>query len=218
MAIDMTRSRHYGTQLPTFTPGMRIGLYGGSFNPAHEGHRHVAVTALQRLGLDRIWCLVTPGNPLKDVSDLPELASRIKHTASVMDHPRIDITGVEAKAGTSYTAKTLEWLQRRTPGVNFVWIMGADNLMQFHKWQDWQQIMASTPVAIVDRPGYSLAPLYATAAQAFAHARIADNRARALAGMSCPVWTFLYGPRSHLSSTALRQHSQEQKLSQTQQP
>ena len=201
----MTRSREYGIQLPPFAPGMRVGLYGGSFNPAHEGHRHVAETALRRLGLDRIWCLVTPGNPLKDLRGLPDLAGRMQKTAMVMNHPRIDVTGIEAKAGTSYTAKTLKWLTRRTAGVDLVWIMGADNLMQFHKWQDWQDIMASTPVAIIDRPGYSLSPLYATAAQAFAYARLPDSHAEALVGRQSPAWTFLYGPRSHLSSTALRQ-------------
>lgn len=218
MTADMTRSRTHGIGLPPFQPGMRIGLYGGSFNPAHEGHRHVALTALRRLQLDRIWCLVTPGNPLKDIRDLPKLETRITRTAAMMDHPRIDVTGVEAKAGTSYTAMTLKWLQQRTRGVDLVWIMGADNLIQFHHWQQWRSIMASMPVAIVDRPGYSRSPLKATAAKAFAHARIQDNRARALVGAPCPVWTFLYGPRSHLSSTALRRHSQQQSLSQKQQP
>ena len=201
----MTRSRIYTSGLPPAYPGMTIGLYGGSFNPAHDGHRHVALTSLKRLGLDRIWCLVTPGNPLKDVSKLPSLATRMSGTANLMDHPRIDITGAEENAGTRFTAETLDWILARTPAIRFVWIMGADNLKQFHHWQRWQSILHRIPVAIIDRPGYSLSPLYATAAQHFAQARIPDHRAGTLAMMNCPAWTFLYGPRSDLSSTALRQ-------------
>ncbi|PLW76416.1 nicotinate-nucleotide adenylyltransferase [Cohaesibacter celericrescens] len=206
----MTRSRIYSSGLPPVSPGMKVGLYGGSFNPAHDGHRHVAITALRRLGLDRIWCLVTPGNPLKDISALPTLETRLSGTAQVMNHPKIDITGAEKKAGTRYTAETLDWIQLRTRGIDLVWVMGADNLKQFHKWQRWQDILTRIPVAIIDRPGYSLSPLYATAAHHFAHARIPSHREKALATMACPAWTFLYGPRSNLSSTALRQSAKIQ--------
>ena len=215
---EMTRSRSYGTNLPPFQPGMRIGLYGGSFNPAHAGHRHVALTALKRLKLDRLWCLVTPGNPLKDISGLPSLSERIRATADIMDHPAVAVTGLEAKAGTRFTAATLDWLHHRTKGCHLVWVMGADNLKQFHKWQRWQGIMVQIPVAIIDRPGYSLAPLYATAAHHFAQFRLSDDDAGALATLDRPGWTFLYGPRSDLSSTSLRQASRVQKLPNEQQP
>ena len=201
----MTRSRIHDFDLPPVSPGMTIGLYGGSFNPAHGGHRHVALTALKRLELDHIWCLVTPGNPLKDHSGLPPLTKRMQTTADVMDHPRVAITGAEARAGTHYTAETLSWILQRTQGARLVWIMGADNLKQFHKWQHWQSILQRIPVAIVDRPGYSLAPLHALAAQRFAPCRLPDHMARSLAHQACPAWTFLYGPRSDLSSTALRE-------------
>ena len=209
----MTRSRICNLDLPPVSPGMTIGLYGGSFNPPHEGHRHVAVTALRRLKLDRIWCLVTPGNPLKDTSDLPSLSRRMQTTAVMMDHPKIEITGAEQRAGTRYTAETLDWILSKNHGTRFVWIMGADNLKQFHKWQRWESILERIPVAIVDRPGYSLAPLYATAARHFASSRIPDHLAGGLAQMPCPAWTFLYGPRSDLSSTALRKRTNRLKVS-----
>lgn len=185
---------------------MTIGLYGGSFNPPHTGHRHVATMALKRLGLDRLWCLVTPGNPLKDHSNLFPLADRLTSTASVMDHPHIDVTGVEEKAGTHFTAETLDWLLHRRPGVRFIWVMGADNLQQFHKWQRWHDIMAQIPVAIIDRPGYSLSPLSSLAARRYACRRLPEARATHLAHTDSPAWTFLHGPRSDLSSTALRRN------------
>ena len=214
----MTRSRIYPLALPPVTPGMRIGLYGGSFNPAHSGHRHVAQTALKRLQLDRIWCLVTPGNPLKDIRELPPLEQRLVNTAAVMDHPRIDITGIEAKANTHFTAETLDWLTTRTKGARFVWLMGADNLKQFHKWQRWQDILQKIPVAIIDRPGYSLAPLNALAAQTYAWARFSSQEEAKLATAQCPAWTFLYGPRSELSSTALRRNAKIQGAQYVQKP
>ena len=205
----MTRSRQYPLTLPPARSGLAIGLYGGSFNPAHGGHRHVALTALKRLGLDRIWCLVTPGNPLKDTSGLPPLDARLAQTAEVMDHPRIDVTGIEARAGTHYTAETLEWLTRRAPDTRFVWIMGVDNLGQFHRWQRWQDIAQNVPIAIIDRPGYSFASLHAMAAHRFDYAQLPNHKARHLVSSPCPAWTVLYGPRSALSSTALRQISSQ---------
>ncbi|WP_316861963.1 nicotinate-nucleotide adenylyltransferase [uncultured Cohaesibacter sp.] len=201
----MTRSGIHDYALPPAYSGMRIGLYGGSFNPAHAGHRHVAVTALRRLQLDRIWCLVTPGNPLKDITELPSLETRLKRTADVMDHPRIDVTGVETTANTRFTAESLDWIAAKTMGVHLVWIMGADNLKQFHKWQRWEDILQKVPVAIIDRPGYSLAPLSAIAARSYNWARLPSHEEGKLATAPCPAWSFLYGPRSELSSTALRQ-------------
>jgi nicotinate-nucleotide adenylyltransferase len=200
----MIRSRIYPLSFPPAAPGMTIGLYGGSFNPPHEGHRHVALSALRRLKLDRLWCLVTPGNPLKDHAELAGMAQRLEATARLMDHPRIDITGIEQKAGTRFTAESLDWIRTRRPRLRFVWIMGADNLNQFHKWQRWQDILRKNPVAIIDRPGYSLSPLRAPAAQHFASARIKEHEAATLARHDRPAWVFLTGPRSELSSTQLR--------------
>nr|WP_321461423.1 nicotinate-nucleotide adenylyltransferase [uncultured Cohaesibacter sp.] len=214
----MTRSRIYSHDLPLVTPGLRIGLYGGSFNPAHRGHRHVALTALKHLQLDRIWCLVTPGNPLKDIRELPPLERRMRDTARLMDHPRIDVTGIEARAGTRYTAESLDWLSTRTNGAHLVWLMGADNLAQFHKWQRWEDIFSKIPVAIVDRPGYSLSPLNALAARNFAWARLPSHKEKTLATAQCPAWTFIYGPRSDLSSTALRQSTKTQGAHDAQEP
>jgi nicotinate-nucleotide adenylyltransferase len=183
---------------------MRIGLMGGSFNPAHAGHRLVALTALRRLRLDRVWWLVTPGNPLKDNARLPPLAARIAAAQAVADHPRIDATGLEAALGTRYTHDTVEELARRCPGVRFVWIMGADNLLQFHRWQRWRDIAAALPIAVVDRPGATLTAPGAPAAVALAGRRLREADAAALPLARPPAWVFLHGPRSPLSSTRLR--------------
>ncbi|WP_319533731.1 nicotinate-nucleotide adenylyltransferase [uncultured Cohaesibacter sp.] len=200
----MTRSRLYPLDLPPACSGMTIGLYGGSFNPAHAGHRHVAVTALKHLQLDRVWCLVTPGNPLKDTKDLPSLATRLEGTARMMDHPRIDVTGAEERANTRFTAETLDWIHQRTSGIRFVWIMGADNLPQFHLWQRWQSILESIPVAIIDRPGHSLSALSSPAALSYGWARVPSDQIAFLPDHPCPAWSFLHGPRCNLSSTYLR--------------
>jgi nicotinate-nucleotide adenylyltransferase len=190
--------------LPPFAAGLRIGLFGGSFNPAHDGHRQASLTALRRLRLDAVWWLVTPGNPLKDNDGLPALRARLRHAACVARHPRIRVTGVEARFGTRFTADTLAALTRRCPGVRFVWIMGSDNLAGFHRWQRWRDILAAMPVAVIDRPGSTHRAIRARAAAAFARARIDETDAPLLAGMRPPAWVFIHGRRSHLSSTALR--------------
>ena len=206
----MSKSKIYGLSAPLLGAGQTIGLYGGSFNPPHEGHRHVAVSALRKLNLDRLWCLVTPGNPLKLANHLAPMDKRLEQTAQLMDHPRIDVTGLEAKTNTRFTAETLDWIRLRHPQTRFVWIMGADNLAQFNKWQRWQDILRQIPVAIIDRPGYSLSPLSAVAAQHFAPWRIQEDRARSLAYRKAPAWVFLHGPRSDLSSTKIRLQSRAQ--------
>ena len=133
-------------RLPATLPGLRVGLYGGSFNPPHRGHAHVARLALQRLRLDRIWWLVTPGNPLKDNDALPPLTQRIATARALANHGHINVTGIEAMLRTRYTADTLRALKRRCPGVNFVWIMGSDNLAGFHRWNEWRAIARMMPV------------------------------------------------------------------------
>ncbi|MHB2209411.1 nicotinate-nucleotide adenylyltransferase [Methylobacterium sp. CM6257] len=190
--------------LPPSAPGMRIGLYGGSFNPAHPGHRHVTLMALRRLGLDRVWWLVSPGNPLKSRSALPPVEVRCAQARRIAHHPRIAVTGIEAALGVRFTVQTLRHLTRRCPGVHFVWIMGADSLSTFHRWKGYAAIARLVPIAVVDRPGYTMTPLSARAARRLAGARIPERAASTLALRSPPAWTFLHGPRSHLSSTQIR--------------
>jgi nicotinate-nucleotide adenylyltransferase len=192
-------------RLPRAAPGMRIGLYGGSFNPAHAGHRHVSLMALKRLGLDRIWWIVTPGNPLKDTGELATTAMRVEEARQVADHPRIDVTAFEAEIGARYTVDTLAYLKLRYPNVRFVWIMGADNLASFHRWRGWRRIARMMPMAVIDRPGWTLKALQSRSAAALSASRIAEADAIALPGLEPPAWVFLHGPRSHLSSTKLRQ-------------
>jgi nicotinate-nucleotide adenylyltransferase len=183
---------------------MRIGIYGGSFNPAHAGHRHVSLVALRRLRLDRVWWVVTPGNPLKETSGLAPLATRIEAARLGAAHPRIEVTGFEALIGARYTVDTLRFLKGRCPGVSFVWLMGADNLASFHRWRGWRAIAGLMPFAVIDRPGYTLRATRSQAALALGRYRIEESRAPLLAGLPPPAWVFLHGPRSHLSSTAIR--------------
>jgi len=183
---------------------MRIGLYGGSFNPAHAGHRHVSLMALKRLGLDRVWWIVTPGNPLKDTGELATTAMRVEEAKQVSDDPRIDVTAFEEEIGARYTVDTLAYLKRRYPGVHFVWIMGADNLRSFHRWQKWRAIADLLPIAVVDRVGPSLYATAGIAGQALGRFRIPESAARSLPRRRPPAWVFLHGLKSPLSSTALR--------------
>lgn len=191
-------------RLPRHAPGLRIGLYGGSFNPPHAGHRHVSLVALNRLRLDRVWWLVTPGNPLKDVGGLPPTADRVAAARRVAVHPRIDVTGFEEELGSRYTLETLRYLDRRCEGVRFVWIMGADNLAGFHRWRGWEEIAGLMPMAVVDRPGWTLLATQSRAGRALGPYRWPEGEVRRLPGADAPAWVLLHGPRSFLSSTALR--------------
>lgn len=191
--------------LPLHPPGLRIGLYGGSFNPPHAGHLHVGLLALKRLRLDRIWWLVTPGNPLKELGGLPPLAERMEAAQALARHPRLAVTGFEAEIGARYTLDSLEYLAGRAPGVRFVWIMGADNLAQFDRWRGWRRIAQLMPFAVIDRPGWTLRAARSRAALALARFRIDETDAPVLAERAPPAWVFLHGPRSALSSTVLRQ-------------
>jgi nicotinate-nucleotide adenylyltransferase len=183
---------------------MRIGLLGGSFNPPHAAHRAISLFALKRLNLDRVWWLLTPGNPLKDNGALHGLAERADAAREVADDPRIDISCLEAVIGTRYTVDTIIHLRRRVSGVHFVWIMGADNLAQFHRWQNWRRIAAEVPIAVIDRPPESFRALAAPAAQALARYRLPANQAARLADQRAPAWVFLTGLKLKLSSTGLR--------------
>jgi nicotinate-nucleotide adenylyltransferase len=194
--------------LPPHPPGLRIGLYGGSFNPPHAGHRHVTLLALKRLKLDRVWWIVTPGNPLKELAGLAPLPERMAAARALARHPRIDVTGFEAEIGARYTLDTLEYLAARAASSRFVWIMGADNLAQFSRWRGWRRIAELMPFAVVDRPGWTLRATHSKAALALARSRIDETDAPVLAGLAPPAWVFLHGPRSALSSTVLRQQRQ----------
>jgi nicotinate-nucleotide adenylyltransferase len=190
--------------LPLHAPGLRIGLFGGTFDPPHAAHRAACLLAMKRLGLDRVWWLVTPGNPLKDTRGLAPIAERLAAARALANHPRIDVSGLEAQIGTPYTYETIAYLLRRCPQVRFVWIMGADNLRSFHRWQKWRGIAARVPIAVVDRLGPSLYASFGVAGQALAGARIPESAARTLADRAPPAWVFLHGLKSPLSSTALR--------------
>jgi nicotinate-nucleotide adenylyltransferase len=190
--------------LPLHSDGMRIGLLGGSFNPPHRAHRAISLFAIKRLRLDRVWWLVTPGNPLKDQDTLRDLEARTEAARRVADDPRIDVSCLESVIGTRYTVDTVKYLRRRASGLRFVWIMGADNLAQFHRWQNWQRIANLVPIAVIDRPPQSFRALNAPAAQALARYRLPENEARRLADHRAPAWVFLTGLKMNLSSTGLR--------------
>jgi nicotinate-nucleotide adenylyltransferase len=190
--------------LPPHAPGMRIGLFGGTFDPPHQAHLGAALLALKRLRLDRVWWLVTPGNPLKNTRGLAPLPDRIAAARALTHHPRIDITGLESVIKTRYTFDTISWLLSRCPGVRFVWIMGADNLRSFHRWQKWRKIAELVPIVVIDRLGPSLYAAASPAGHALARVRIPEHAASSLPDRKAPVWAFLHGLKSPLSSTALR--------------
>ena len=191
------------SDLPLALPGQTIGLFGGSFDPPHAGHLHVSREALKRFGLDRVWWLVSPGNPLK-ANGPASLDRRVTAARAMVDHPRITVTDVEARIGTRYTAQTLARLRALYPGVRFVWLMGADNLAQFHRWQDWDWILRNVPVGVLARPGLRISARTSVAAQVFARHRLPAAEARLLARRAAPAWCFLNLPMVDLSSTAIR--------------
>ncbi len=197
-------NRSISQAIPLHTPGMRIGLLGGSFNPPHAAHRAISLFALKRLQLDRVWWLVTPGNPLKDPSALRDLEARLDAARTVAGDARIDVTAVEAALRTRYTVDTLRALHQRCRGVRFVWIMGADNLAQFHRWQNWRGIADTMPLAVIDRPPLGGRSLGAPAAQALARYRVPERDSTQLADLTPPAWTFLGGMKLDVSSTGLR--------------
>jgi len=187
---------------PVAQAGMVIGLLGGSFDPAHDGHVHITREAIRRLGLTRVWWLVSPGNPLKLRQPAP-MADRIERARAVLrDDPRVVVTDLEARLGTRATVDTLRKLRAIYPGVQFVWIMGADNLVQFHRWNRWREIMAMVPVAVMARPGAGLAARLSVTARAFRWAEVA--RPEALGLREAPAWCFVNLPMHGASSSAIR--------------
>jgi len=193
--------------LPAAARGQRVGLFGGSFNPAHFGHLNASRIALRRLGLDRVWWIVSPGNPLKADGRVDDFEARLKAAQAFAraDH-RIIVTGFEEGLPSRYTAATLAFVRCRYPLTQFVWLMGADNLSSFHRWMNWRAILQTVPVAVIDRPSCRLAALSSQAARAYRGAYVEEARAGLLAGMPPPAWCFLTGPMSAESSTRIRAH------------
>lgn len=197
-ALQMDRDR------PRAGAGQTVGLLGGSFDPAHKGHVHITCEALRRFRLDRVWWLVSPGNPLKG-APAANLDRRIARARRLVRHPRVDVTGIEARLGTRYTAQTLHRLRDMYPRVRFVWLMGADNLASFHRWEDWRDIMAMVPVGVLARPGAGVSARFSPAARTFRRHRLRGRYAPALARRRPPAWCYINVPLVDLSSTEIRQ-------------
>lgn len=199
---------HFGSiraKPPLVMPGQRIGLLGGSFNPPHEAHRLITHIALRRLKLDRVWWVVTPGNPLKSHNELAPLAERLELCrAMIKGDPRVNVTAFESHLPSAYTAATLSFLKLRYADVNFVWLMGADNLATFHRWDQWRMIADMMPIAVVDRPNWRLAAMASPARRYLSKSYVREEFAGLVPIMQPPAWTFLSGPLSELSSSAIR--------------
>jgi nicotinate-nucleotide adenylyltransferase len=183
---------------------MTIGLFGGSFNPPHDGHRLVAEIAMKRLRLDQLWWMVTPGNPLKSTSELLPLAKRIELSEAIAPGPRVKVTAFEAAYKVRFTANSVALVKAHHKNVNFIWVMGADNLKSFHHWQRWRHIAEMLPIAIIDRPGSTLSYVSSKMALTYDYARVDEDDAVSMARLKAPAWTLIHGPRSTLSSSAIR--------------
>ena len=182
---------------------MRIGLLGGSFDPAHEGHALITRQALKRFGLDEVWWLVSPGNPLKTRGPAP-LAERMARAREVVQHPRVQVTDLETRLGTRYTYATLTELMAVYPGVSFVWLMGADNLATFHRWENWRDIMQLVPVGVMARPGQRISARLSPAARMFRRHKLRSREAMRIAEMTAPAWVFINVPMNDMSSSRIR--------------
>ncbi len=202
MSLGDVPSRYL--RMPHVESGMAVGLFGGSFNPPHAGHVLLAEIALRRLALEQLWWIVTPGNPLKSHKELMPLKDRLAACEAMAEDPRIKVTAFEAAHHMRFTADTLALIKKKHPDVNFVWLMGADNLKNFHLWQRWRQIAMTFPIAVIDRPGSTLSYMSSLVAKTFDYARTDEEEAPRLARMKAPAWTFIHGPRSSLSSSAIR--------------
>ncbi len=189
----------------------KIGILGGSFNPAHEGHRELSLTALTHLGLDEVWWLVTPGNPLKDALEYEDYEKRCAKAFEVADHPRIMINTIEQKNNLTYTIDTLHFLKNKHPHDHFIWLTGADNLGQFHRWRDWKKIFKTIPIAVFNRPGYAHNVEESTAAQHFNHARLKYLDAKSLYQARPPAWMFIPHPENSISSMQIRKNQKKEK-------
>lgn len=196
----VTPFRH---ELPHATAGQVVGLLGGSFDPPHEGHAHITLEAMRRFDLDRVWWMVSPGNPLKPDGPAP-IHRRIAAARQIVDHPRVTVTDIEARIGTRHTALTLRRLRRLYPGVTFVWLMGADNLAGLHRWQNWRWIMENVPVGVIARPGTRTAARSSPAAQQYRDRMLPEGASRLLAWSQPPAWCFVNVPLNAASSSTIR--------------
>lgn len=190
--------------MPTARRRVRIGLLGGSFNPAHAGHLHISLIALRQLGLDEIWWLVSPQNPLKAESGMASLDERMCMARAVARDRRIRVTDIEARLGTRFSVDTVRALRRRHRRVQFVWLIGADNLVQMPRWRRWETLFRLVPIAVFARKPYSLRALSGPAARRFARWRLPERAARKLAGHKPPAWVFLHIRMHPASATAIR--------------
>ena len=197
--------RHPALPAAQLWQGMRIGLLGGSFNPAHDGHLFISLLALARLNLHEVWWLVSPQNPLKSNADLAAMQARIKRAKQVARHPRIRVIALEGRMGTRYTADTLLRLNDILSKSNFVWLMGADAFLDMPHWQQWQRIFHLAPVAVFGRPSYSLRVTAAKAAFRFAGDRVGEAQAGSILTKALPAWVFFRSTRHPASSTRIRQ-------------
>ena len=187
-----------------FPSNLRIGLLGGSFNPAHAGHRAIAEVALKQLGLHRVVWLVSPQNPLKAQNGMADFEARYASARALANHPRMTVSAFEEREGTRYTVDTIRRLKQRHPQTHFVFLIGADNLIQLPRWQGWTDIFETVPIAVFARPGWTFAPLFAKAAQRYARARRPLTAARGLALSHAPAWVFVPYTRRYESGTAIR--------------
>ncbi len=189
--------------LPPTSTRARIGLFGGSFDPPHPGHLHVAETAMRRLNLDQVWWFPTPGNPLKEAPG--DYQARLGAVRILTENNRgFQVSDIEHRLNLRYTIDLVSLLRKHCPHARLTWIMGGDSLMTFHYWKDWQQLAHLVPVAVVARPGFELAARVSPFAKTFRQNRLPDRAARILPGHDTPAWIYLPAPLNPLSSTAIR--------------
>ena len=196
------------TGLPPHGAGQRIGLFGGSFNPPHRGHAAVSLSALRRLRLDWVWWLVSPQNPLKDPGETSDFAERLAAARALLTHPRVVVSDIEQRLGTRTTAEFLEAVGPVLARGRFVWIMGADSFAGLHRWNDWREIPARLPLAVLDRPGFAQSALNSPAARALARWRLNESEAACLPSCPPPAWVFLRQRHRPESSSAIRRSRQ----------
>ena len=188
---------------PISASGLRVGLLGGSFDPPHAGHLHISKWALKEFGLDQVWWLVSPGNPLK-IQGPADFDRRMQACHDLVDHPRILVTDIERRMGTRFTAQSLQKIKQRYTEHRFVWLMGSDNLAQFHRWDRWADIMNMVPIGVLARPGEQVAAGCSPAARRFTRARLSARRSTALPFRHAPCWSLLTGAMVNMSSTQIR--------------
>jgi len=186
------------------SPNQKIGILGGSFNPAHEGHLSISKIALQRLNLDVVWWIISPRNPLKKYDILYDFEDRVSSAEKVIDTNHISISNLEKNAQIKYTIGTVEYLNTRYFGTKFVWIMGADNLKNFHRWREWDKLALTVPIAIIDRPSSSLDVTSSLFANKYRKYRVDEADAQNLANKKKPAWVFLHSKLNDQSSSQLR--------------